>query len=244
MAGRRCTPPAWQATSTWRVAWSRLGPRSGRTPTAGKAARPSRTRCSTPRPTWPRPWRRSIPTTCGPPPPWAGNWTGSSTGTATSRRRPSRAWTSTPPSFSRPWNGPSSARRSSTRPSPGPPATTSADRCGPSSTSGPMSTPTPSAARPCSGPATATRWRPQPGCWTTAPTRTCATTGEARATACRRWPCTWRRKHGAVGCLNLLLDRGADPTVVDAAYGGTPLGWAEHGGAAAAVEILKRRAGG
>ena len=50
-------------------------------------------------------------------------------------------------------------------------------------------------------------------------------------------------QHGAVGCLNLLLDRGADPTVVDAAYGGTPLGWAEHGGAAAAVEILKRRAG-
>ena len=51
-------------------------------------------------------------------------------------------------------------------------------------------------------------------------------------------------QHGAVGCLNLLLDRGADPTVVDAAYGGTPLGWAEHGGAAATVEILKRRAGG
>ncbi len=51
-------------------------------------------------------------------------------------------------------------------------------------------------------------------------------------------------QHGAVDCLNLLLDRGADPTVVDAAHGGTPLGWAEHGGAAAAVEILKRRAGG
>ena len=51
-------------------------------------------------------------------------------------------------------------------------------------------------------------------------------------------------QHGAVDCLNLLLDRGADPTVVDAAHGGTPLGWAEHGGAAAAVEILKRRTGG
>ena len=51
-------------------------------------------------------------------------------------------------------------------------------------------------------------------------------------------------QHGAVDCLNLLLDRGADPTVVDAAYGGTPLGWAEHGGATAAIEILKRRAGG
>lgn len=42
-------------------------------------------------------------------------------------------------------------------------------------------------------PATATGWRPPPGCSTTAPTRTCATTGEARATECRRWPCTWRR---------------------------------------------------
>ena len=51
-------------------------------------------------------------------------------------------------------------------------------------------------------------------------------------------------QHGAVGCLNLLLDRGADPTVVDAAHGGTPLGWAEHGGATAAIEILERRVGG
>ncbi len=51
-------------------------------------------------------------------------------------------------------------------------------------------------------------------------------------------------QHDAVDCLNLLLDRGADPTVVDAAHGGTPLGWAEHGGAMAAVEILERRAGG
>ena len=51
-------------------------------------------------------------------------------------------------------------------------------------------------------------------------------------------------QHGAVDCLNLLLDRGADPTVVDAAHGGTPLGWAEHGGATAAVEILKQRVGG
>ena len=51
-------------------------------------------------------------------------------------------------------------------------------------------------------------------------------------------------QHNAVNCLNLLLDRGADPTVVDAAHGGTPLGWAEHGGATAAIEILKRRAGG
>ena len=51
-------------------------------------------------------------------------------------------------------------------------------------------------------------------------------------------------QHGAVDCLNLLLDRGADPTVVDAAHGGTPLGWAEYSGATAAVEILRRRAGG
>ena len=50
-------------------------------------------------------------------------------------------------------------------------------------------------------------------------------------------------QQGAVGCLNLLLDRGADPTIVDAAHGGTPLGWAKHGGAEAAAEILRRRAG-
>jgi ankyrin repeat protein len=42
-----------------------------------------------------------------------------------------------------------------------------------------------------------------------------------------------------VQCLRLLLDRGADPTIKDAAYGGTPLGWAEHGGAKNAIVMLK-----
>ena len=48
-------------------------------------------------------------------------------------------------------------------------------------------------------------------------------------------------QHGAVGCLKLLLDRGADLTIVDGAHGGTPLGWAEYSYAAEAVEILRAR---
>lgn len=48
-------------------------------------------------------------------------------------------------------------------------------------------------------------------------------------------------QHNCIGCLNLLLDRGADPTVVDGAHGGTPAGWAEYGGATDALDLLKRR---
>ena len=48
-------------------------------------------------------------------------------------------------------------------------------------------------------------------------------------------------QHNCVGCLNLLLDRGADPTIVDEAHGGTPAGWAEYGSASEALDILKRR---
>lgn len=47
-------------------------------------------------------------------------------------------------------------------------------------------------------------------------------------------------QHNCVGCLNLLLDRRADP-IVDGAHGGTPAGWAEYGGATDALDILKRR---
>ncbi len=48
-------------------------------------------------------------------------------------------------------------------------------------------------------------------------------------------------QHNAVNCVRLLLDRGADATIVDGAHDGTPLGWAEFGGAGEAVELLKRR---
>ena len=48
-------------------------------------------------------------------------------------------------------------------------------------------------------------------------------------------------QHDAVGCVELLLDRGADPTIVDGAHGGTPLGWAEFGGATRAASLLKER---
>jgi hypothetical protein len=40
-------------------------------------------------------------------------------------------------------------------------------------------------------------------------------------------------------CLRLLLDRGADPTIRDAAYQGTPLGWAEHSGASDSAALLR-----
>ena len=46
-------------------------------------------------------------------------------------------------------------------------------------------------------------------------------------------------QHNAVNCVKLLLDRGADAGIVDGAHDGTPLGWAEFGGATEAVELLK-----
>lgn len=48
-------------------------------------------------------------------------------------------------------------------------------------------------------------------------------------------------QNNAVGCLELLLDRGADATIIDGAHGGNPLGWAEYSGATEAAEILRRR---
>ncbi len=50
-------------------------------------------------------------------------------------------------------------------------------------------------------------------------------------------------QHNCVGCVNLLLDRGADATIVDGAHGGTPKGWAEYGGAADTFRLLKERVG-
>ena len=49
-------------------------------------------------------------------------------------------------------------------------------------------------------------------------------------------------QHGALKCLDLLLDRGADPAIADARYNATPLGWAEECGASEAAELLRRRA--
>ena len=48
-------------------------------------------------------------------------------------------------------------------------------------------------------------------------------------------------QYNCVGCLNLLLYRGADPTIVDGAHDGTPMVWAEFHHATEAVEILSRR---
>jgi hypothetical protein len=45
---------------------------------------------------------------------------------------------------------------------------------------------------------------------------------------------------GHLAILTILLDAGADPTVVEPAWGGTAAGWAEHGGHAGAVALLGR----
>ena len=50
-------------------------------------------------------------------------------------------------------------------------------------------------------------------------------------------------QYNCVDCLNLLLDRGADPTIVDGAHNSTPKEWAEFQGSAEAAAILSRRAG-
>ncbi len=46
-------------------------------------------------------------------------------------------------------------------------------------------------------------------------------------------------QYGCLKCLRLLLERGADPTIRDAAYQATPLGWAEHGGARESAALLR-----
>ncbi len=46
-------------------------------------------------------------------------------------------------------------------------------------------------------------------------------------------------QYGCIECLQLLLDRGADASIEDAAYHATPLGWAEHAGAADAAAVLR-----
>ncbi len=45
---------------------------------------------------------------------------------------------------------------------------------------------------------------------------------------------------GAMGCLEVLLDAGADPSVRDGAFNATPLEWAEHNGTEIAVQRLRR----
>jgi ankyrin repeat protein len=48
---------------------------------------------------------------------------------------------------------------------------------------------------------------------------------------------------GHVGVIEALLDAGADPTLRDALHDGPAVGWAEHGGNAAAAELLRSRGG-
>jgi ankyrin repeat protein len=48
-------------------------------------------------------------------------------------------------------------------------------------------------------------------------------------------------QYGALACLRLLLERGADTAIRDAAHGGTPLDWAEHSGSGEAAALLRAR---
>ena len=50
-------------------------------------------------------------------------------------------------------------------------------------------------------------------------------------------------QYGSLGCLKLLLDRGADPTITDGAHGSTPLGWARFGEQPGAVRLLEGHPG-
>jgi ankyrin repeat protein len=47
-------------------------------------------------------------------------------------------------------------------------------------------------------------------------------------------------QYGQLGCLQLLLDRGADATIVDEAHGSTPVGWARFGEQPEAMALLER----
>ena len=50
-------------------------------------------------------------------------------------------------------------------------------------------------------------------------------------------------QNGRLGAIRALLDLGADPTVRDRLHDGTPASWAEHGGQAAARDLLLDREG-
>jgi Ankyrin repeats (3 copies)/Ankyrin repeat len=50
-------------------------------------------------------------------------------------------------------------------------------------------------------------------------------------------------QYGSLGCLRLLLERGADATITDGAHRSTPLGWARFGEQPEAVTLLERHLG-
>ena len=50
-------------------------------------------------------------------------------------------------------------------------------------------------------------------------------------------------QYGALRCLRLLLDRGADASIADGAYDSTPLGWARFGEQPDAVALLEAQLG-
>lgn len=49
---------------------------------------------------------------------------------------------------------------------------------------------------------------------------------------------------GHLAVVRLLIERGADPSIKDTLFHGTPLGWAEHGGQAIVAEFLRGVLGG
>jgi ankyrin repeat protein len=55
----------------------------------------------------------------------------------------------------------------------------------------------------------------------------------------RATPLHLAAQNGDMDAIRALLDLGADPTLRDGLYDGTPADWAEHGGRAAAAELLR-----
>jgi ankyrin repeat protein len=46
-------------------------------------------------------------------------------------------------------------------------------------------------------------------------------------------------QNGRLEMVQYLIERGADPMIRDDLHGGTAMGWAEHGGAAAVAAYLR-----
>lgn len=46
-------------------------------------------------------------------------------------------------------------------------------------------------------------------------------------------------QNDCVDVVQILLDAGADPSIRDELFNGTPADWAEHGGSTAALELLR-----
>ena len=104
------------------------------------------------------------------------------------------------------------------------------------------STPTSTAARRSLWAAASRRARGRSArCWRSAPTRAAARRSAARTHGEGVTPLHLAAQGGSVDAIERAARGGADPTLRDGLYGGTPADWAEHGGDKAAQELLAKR---